>query len=155
MPGRAQSKRRPLSFNALSEIMSDLTGVMASHRTLGRWTLGQICMHLAASFNGSIDGLDLRRHRIKRFFFARLLLWYTFRYGIPADYQVDPGIEPKSDVNLEEAVERLSRAIRRYRDHRGSLAAHPLFARMSRENWDRLHCIHCAHHLSFVIPETA
>lgn len=155
MPDRAGSKRRLLSFDELSEIMPDVQRVKASHRTFGRWTLGQICVHLAASFNGSIDGLDLRRHRFKRFFFARLLLWYTFRYGIPVDYQVDPGIEPESDVNLDEAVDELSRAIRRYQDHRGSLAAHPLFTRMSRENWYRLHRIHCAHHLSFVLPEGA
>ena len=155
MPDRAGSKRRSLSFAELSGIMPDVQRVKVTHRTVGRWKLGQICMHLANSFNGSIDGLDLRRHRVKRFFFARLLLWYTFRCGIPVDYQVDPGIEPESDVNLEEGVEQLASAIQRYEDHRGSLAAHPLFARMSRENWDRLHCIHCAHHLSFVIPEEA
>jgi nitrite reductase (NO-forming)/hydroxylamine reductase len=43
----------------------------------------------------------------------------------------------------------------RYLQHDGRLHAHPLFGNMPRETWDRVHCVHCAHHLSFVIPSVS
>ncbi len=150
--GSAVNQRRSLSFEDIAEVMPDVHRMTAGHRTLARWSLAQICKHLANSFDGSIDGFDLSRHRLKRSFFKRLLLRYTLRFGIPTNYLVDPNIEPSSDLELDEAVNDLTRAIERYLAHNGSLEAHPLFGKMPREMWDRIHRFHCAHHLSFVIP---
>ena len=33
------------------------------------------------------------------------------------------------------------------------MAMHPFFGAMTRPQWDHLHRIHCAHHLSFAVPE--
>ncbi len=99
-----------------------------------------------------MDGFDLRRHRIKRWFFSKPLLGYTYRYGIPRGYTVDPKLTPPPGVELAPAVQALEAAIDRYRSHTGRLHPHPLFGRLSRKGWDRLHCFHCAHHLSFVQP---
>ena len=145
-------QRQTLSLDDLSQIMLEVQRLQTAHHTLGRWTLGQICCHLARSFEGSIDGLDLRRHRIKRCLIPKLMLRYTFRYGIPANYTVDPNIEPTSDVDLARGVEELRRAVERYGAHEGVLNAHPLFGRLSRADWDRLHRFHSAHHLSYVVP---
>lgn len=144
--------RRSLSFEELSQVVPEVLRLGAGCRTVSRWSFAQICQHLANSFNGSIDGLDLSRHRFKRFFIAKSMLRYTLRYGIPTNYTVDPNIEPPPDVDLADAIEALSRAVERYRGHRGPLQAHPLFGKMPRHVWDRVHCIHCAHHLSFVLP---
>jgi hypothetical protein len=144
--------RRALKFNDVSEIMPEVRRLQSTHRTLGKWSAAQICKHLTDSFSGSIDGFSLKRHRVKRFLFRRLLYLYTVRCGIPRDYLVDPGIEPADDPDLDEAVEALGRAIARYESQNGPLKPHPLFGRMPRDEWDRIHCIHCAHHLSFVMP---
>jgi hypothetical protein len=144
--------RRFLQFGDLSQVMLDVLRLAPDHRTVGRWSLGQICLHLANSFNGSIDGFDLSRHRVKRALFRRGLLWYTFRWGIPENYLVDPQLAPPPEVKVQEGVVALSKAIERYQNHHGSLQAHPLFGRMPREVWDRMHCVHCAHHLSFGVP---
>jgi hypothetical protein len=147
-----RTRRRSLSLEDLSQIMPEVRRLEVSHRTIARWTLGQICKHLADSINGSIDGFDLSRHRLKRFFFAKRLLRYTFRYGIPRNYLVDPGLTPPDEVDASAAINGLARAIARYQAHRGPLRPHPLFGTMSRDVWDRVHCVHCAHHLSFAIP---
>ena len=99
-----------------------------------------------------MDGFDLRRHRFKRFFLSKRLLRYTYRHGITPGYTVDPRLTPPSNVQLDEALAALERAVERYRTYEGRLRAHPLFGDLSREMWDRLHCFHGAHHLSFVIP---
>ena len=34
----------------------------------------------------------------------------------------------------------------------GPVAVHPFFGPLTHAEWCRLHTIHCAHHLSFVLP---
>jgi len=125
---------------------------MPAHRTVGRWTLAQVCRHLADTITGSMEGFDLRRHRLKRFFLSKRLLRHAYEHGIPAGYTVDPKLTPPPHVNLDEEAARLERVMERYRSYRGRLRAHPLFGDLSRAKWDQLHCFHGAHHLSFVIP---
>ena len=48
--------RRKLAFRRLEEIMPDVERLLVGHFTVGRWTLGQICDHLAASFRYSVEG---------------------------------------------------------------------------------------------------
>lgn len=143
--------RRVLTFRDLGEILPEVRRLIPAHRTVGRWTLAQICRHLADTINGSMDGLDLRRHRFKRFFLSKRLLRWTYQNGIPPGYTIDPKLTPPPEVILGEALAALERAIERYRSYRGRLCAHPLFGDLSREMWDELHCFHGAHHLSFVI----
>ena len=119
---------------------------------MGHWSLAQICKHLADSIHGSLDGFDMRNHRVKRFFLSKRLLRSMFEQGIPRGYTVDPRLTPPAQVDLDDAVSALDRAIARYQDHRGRLRPHPLFGDMPRETWNRVHRFHCAHHLSFVIP---
>lgn len=143
--------RRTLSFADVSDVMPDVRKLVPAQRTVGNWTLGQICRHLADSFIGSMEGLDLRNHRIKRFFLRRRMLSYTLKYGIPRGWTVDGSLTPAPQVDLNEAVEALASAIQRYQHYEGRLHAHPLFGNPPREVWSRIHCIHCAHHLSFAI----
>ena len=46
----------------------------------------------------------------------------------------------------------LRAALRLLSAHTGPLAVHPFGAKFSRTEWERFHCIQCAHHLSFVLP---
>jgi hypothetical protein len=133
--------------------MPDVRRLIPAHRTLANWSLGQICRHLADSFIGSMDGLNLRKHRFKRLFLRRRMLRTALTKGIPRNYTVDENLTPPPSVDLNEAVEALAAAIERYERHEGELEAHPLFGRMPRETWDRVHCVHSAHHLSFAVPK--
>ncbi len=98
-----------------------------------------------------MDGFDLRRHRFKRFFLSKRLLRWTYQHGIPPGYTIDPKLTPPPDAKLDETLAALERAVERYRSFRGRLRAHPLFGDLAREEWDKLHCFHAAHHLSFVV----
>ena len=144
--------RRVLAFKDFGELLQEVQRLIPAHRTVGRWTLAQVCRHLADTITGSMDGFDLRRHRLKRFFLSKRLLQYTYRHGIPPGYTIDPKLTPPPNVKLDEALAAMERAVERYRSYRGRLRAYPLFGDLSREKWDQLHCFHGAHHLSFVIP---
>jgi len=150
-----RGKRRQLTFNDVDEIIPDVRTLLAGHRTVGQWTLAQICRHLADSFHGSMDGFDLRHHRVKRFFMAKRMLQHALERGIPRDYMVNPRLTPPPDPDLDESVSALAAAIDRYAAHAGPLHPHPLFGRMDRPTWNRVHCVHSAHHLRFAIPASS
>jgi hypothetical protein len=61
-------------------------------------------------------------------------------------------LAPKPDLDDRAEAEALRASIAYYLAHPLPRASHPFFGRMTAEEWDRLHCIHCAHHLSFVLP---
>ncbi len=147
-----ETQRRSLVFGNIGDILPDIQRLQNGCRSLGTWSLGQTCQHLADSFHGSIDGFDLRNHRIKRFFLHKKMLQYALTKGIPKNYTVDPNLTPNDDVPLDDAIQALTSAIDRYQKYQGFLHPHPLFGKMSRENWDRIHCIHSAHHLSLLLP---
>lgn len=145
-------RRRKLTFDSLEQVEPDIRMLLAGHLAVGNWSLAQICKHLADSFVGSIRGFDLRNHRWKRTFFRRPMLRFTLRNGIPENYMVDPNLTPKPEIAMDDSVQMLRAAIERYVQHTGQLHAHPLFGKMPREVWTRIHCIHSAHHLSFAVP---
>ena len=50
--------RRPLSFDRLEDVPAEVDRLLTGgHRTVGRWTLAQICTHLAAAIRVTVkDG---------------------------------------------------------------------------------------------------
>jgi hypothetical protein len=66
---------------------------------------------------------------------------------VPAVYLPGPGLDAvREAAALRVEIERLT-------SFAGPLAEHPLLGRMSPSHWERFHCIHCAHHLSFAVPK--
>ena len=132
--------------------MPEVHRLVPAHETVGNWSLGAICKHLADSFTGSIEGFDLRNHRIKRFLMKRKMLQVALTKGIPRNYTVDPNITPPPHVDLQAGMAVLAGPIERYLAYDGRLRAHPLSGRLPAASWHRPHSVHLAHHLSFAIP---
>lgn len=152
-PTPASDDQPAPAFGDLGDVLPYVESLCHAHRTTGRWTLGQICRHLADSFDGSIDGFGDNRHRVMRTLFGRAALRRIFATGRLDDgFTVTTRLDPPADAELPESIEALRRAIDRYRAHTGPMHIHPFFGRLTREEWDRLHRIHCAHHLRRVVP---
>ena len=69
--------------------------------------------------------------------------------GIPTSMRIVP------DESLEEReeAEGLRQAIARHEASPGPVVPHILLGFLTREEWDRFHCVHAAHHLSFAVPK--
>ena len=145
--------RRPLAFALLDDVIPDVDRLLAGHITVGSWSLGQICDHLARSITYSLEGFPVRAPWLLRKTLGPLILRRILRSGrfiegmkAPRPYQPRPVADARDEAEVLRAV------IRRFTSHDGPLAEHPLAGAVSRSVWERFHCIHCAHHLSFVLP---
>lgn len=149
------SQRRKLDFARLDEILPEVERLLAGHRTVGQWSLAQMCRHLSDEFRYSIDGFPTRllpwiiRRTAGAFIRRRLLRTRRMSEGlkVPAVYLPPPEL----DAAAEAAT--LGAAIDRFNVGAEPRVEHPLLGPMTHSQWAEFHCIHCAHHLSFAIPE--
>jgi hypothetical protein len=148
-----KTARRTLTFSSLDRVMPDVDRLLEGHTTVGNWSLGQICNHLTRGFTCTVEGFPERapwlvRKTVGPLILNRILTTGRFPRGIklPREYVPKPGVDARAEA------EALRAALRLLASHPGPLAEHPLAGSIPRASWDRFHCIHCAHHLSFALP---
>lgn len=150
MPGR-----RALAFDSLDAVMPDVDRLLQGYEAAGKWSLGQVCYHLATGLRYTAEGgLPVRVPWPRRVFLGRLVKWYIFKKGgMPEGVEVPASVlspSPSHDDRAE--AEALRATIVQFLQAPEPFAPHPLFGRLSGDEWRRFHCIHCAHHLSFLVP---
>jgi hypothetical protein len=145
--------RRPLQFPDLDEIIPDVDRLLDGHSMVGHWSLAQVCRHLATVMRLSVDRPASTPHDATRrvgeeqerqFFESGVV-----PEGMPASRRLLPG----QALDDREEAEGLRQAIAHYKASPGPVVPHVLFGPLSRQEWDRFHCIHAAHHLSFAVPD--
>jgi hypothetical protein len=144
-------ERRCLVFESIEAIMPDVDRLIAGHVTVGRWTLGAICDHLARTIDltlntAATDVPATREQAIYRRLFFRAAV-FPEGQTIPLESQ-----EPATDADVRTSAEELRGAVARLALHDGGFATHPMLGAMTREQWLLFHARHAAHHLSFAVP---
>src|SRR5439155_23901382 len=71
---------------------------------------------------------------------------------IPEGVKLPAGFLPPRGLDAHHEAEALRVAIERFATAAAPFTSHPLVGKLDRARWERYHCIHCAHHLSFVVP---
>lgn len=113
--------------------------------------LGAALAHCAQSIDYSRTGFPTQRGFLVRKLIAPLLLRKYLRQGfmthdVHAPIPLAPAISPT--LPFEEGVAKLRGAMERFRAHAGPLAPHFAFGEISRDDYERLHAMHLADHLS-------
>lgn len=149
-------ERRTLEFDRLDDVMPEVDRLLAGHATAGNWSMGQICNHLATMFRMSVEGFGVKapwlfRATLGRVFKKKILAERRMRTGIkvPEKFLPKPGLDDRAEA------EALRSSIAYYLARPETRAPHPFFGPMTGDDWDRLHRIHAAHHLSFAVPAQA
>ncbi len=146
--------RRPLRYESFDGVMPDVERLLRGHKTVGNWTLAQICHHLAAVLRRHVDlpadtafdPADRVPDEKKR---------EVLESGVLPDGIVAPaGVAPEVVFNEREEADGLRAAIAYYLDSSGPATAHRILGPLTKEEWDRFELIHLAHHLSFAVPTT-
>jgi hypothetical protein len=145
--------RRDLRFNTLDQVMPDVDRLLAGYEALGNWSLGQVCSHLARTVVDSVEGFPGRLPWVIRATFGR---WTRNRIltseTIPEGVWLPEAARPKPNLDDRAEAEALRAAFRLFSARSGPTADHPLIGPMTHAQWDHLHRVHCAHHLSFLLP---
>ena len=76
--------RRTLAFSSLDEVMPEVDRLLLGHKTIGNWSLAQICNHLSGAIVSSIDGVPFRFPWIFRKTVGPIVLRRIIKSG-PAD----------------------------------------------------------------------
>jgi hypothetical protein len=145
--------RRALTFARLDEIMPDVDRLLQGYTTVGRWSLGQICNHLARAVNGSLDGFPTKAPWLVRKTIGPIVLRRLLKSGtMPEGVKVPESVLPQPGLDDRAEAEALRAALKRFAGHTVAVVDHPFFGPLGRDRWDHVHRIHCAHHLSFARP---
>jgi Protein of unknown function (DUF1569) len=159
---KAAVARVPLSFSSLDEVQQRLDLLSQNgYDKAGNWNLAQVCEHLRDWMLYMIDGypkaplpiswmLWAIRVSVGRAMLAKILSTGNMSSGRPTLQQTVHAVEEFDDAN---AVRRLKEVIGRFQSHRGPYCPSPLFGQFNAEDGLRLQLIHCAHHLSFLVPK--
>ena len=148
------SNRRQVSFQSYDDFLADVENLASGNvELLGNWTLAQICQHMAAALNGSIDGISFRAPFPLRVFGKLCLKNRFLNRGLPAGFKI-PGrakkqFEPTTSLDQEEQIKALRQAINRVKTD-STRALHPFFDAISTEEWDKFNLRHAELHMSFV-----
>jgi hypothetical protein len=149
--------RRALEFRSFDEVRADVARLAAGPYTrLGKWDLATTCDHLTKAFAVGLDDLP-----IKLPWFIKLLaplagppiFRRTLRLrSMPTGVRAPAEFAPAENCPCDDAVTRLDAVTRRAESFPGPMPRHPFFGPITVEQWRELMLIHCAHHLSFLVP---
>ena len=140
-----------LQFASLDEIMPDVDPLLAGHATVGNWTLGQILHHLAMAVRLSLDGPPGSAEPTRSESVLRRRFFRSQRFPENATPPL-PSMFPPAGADAPAEAAALRTHLERFLATTVPLAAHPVLGSLNKEEWTRFHCLHCAHHLSFVHP---
>lgn len=153
-------RRRALVFHTLDEAARDAESLLQSgYDQTGNWNLSQTCRHLIDWMRFPLDGFPRSGLPMRTIFFVvrsvigpRMLQKTLASGSMPAGTPTIPSTiyEPGSDD--ADAVARFGEVVERFQSHRGRFHPSPVFGTLDAATATRLQCIHCAHHLSFLVP---
>jgi hypothetical protein len=147
-------RRRTLRFEGLGQVTQEVERLRRDgYERAGRWGLAQVCEHLALALEATMAGFPRPFPWWVRWLAGPAVRAWVFATGrFPAGLPQPAGVAPADDADAGAAVRHWREALDRFTRFDGPLAPHPAFGRLSRRQWERLTLIHCAHHLSFLLP---
>src|SRR5262245_28788086 len=146
-------ERRNLRLPNYDAVAKDSEALLTTgYDRAGKWSLGQVCQHLATAMEMSLDGFPTRfswpvRLLARWFFLGRVLKHRVFRRTVAAP----KFLQPPDSSDDGAGVGRLQAVLKRLQEHTGPLQPSPIFGRLSPEQWREVHLWHCEHHLSFLL----
>lgn len=162
MSATTKPERRKLAFATLDDVVSDAEGLLAKgYEKAGNWDLAQVCFHLAEWLRFPLDGFPkvplLIRPvaRLVRATMGRRLRAKVLANGFGTGGRTVPQTVFAPGGDAPAAVAKLKEVAERFEAHAGPVQPSPLLGVLNADEGRRLQLVHCAHHLSFLVPHTS
>ncbi len=155
------AERRQLKFDSLADVVRDAEHLLANgYDKAGIWDLAQCANHLAYWLTCPIDGFGKAPAPVRMFlwiarntFGPGKLKKYIAENTFPPGAPTDPNSVKPAGGDAEEAVAKLKTAVARFEAYDGPIVPSPFFGPMDKDTNRKLQQVHCAHHLSFLVPK--
>lgn len=150
-------ERRTVHYESFDDLLADAQRLIdGGYRMVGNWGLGRILGHLSAIMEVALDGAPYRAPWPIRLVAKHVIkpMWRGFTRPMPAGFKMPAkaaAVLVPDDVPPEVALARLRRAIERW-PHQATLHPHPVFDRMTRDEWVKVQLRHAEMHMSFALP---
>lgn len=149
--------RRTLDFQSFADVRADVAGLVAApHDRRGNWDLATTCDHLAKAIEVGLENRSVALPRFAKVLapvvgplvFKRILK----KRSTPRGVKAPAPFVPATNCACDDAVARLDAITRRAEAFAGPMPRHVFFGPITADQWKQLMLIHCAHHLSFLVP---
>ena len=148
------SDRREIRYESLQDFLDDAESLVNAENviTVGNWNLAQILKHLAINMRLAVDGrLNFKVPWLVKFFMKfkkNQMINGKLKPGIKLPDNVSRLLVPKPTTDLQDAWEMTQKQVQKFSDHTG-FAEHPVFGKITDEEWLKLTLRHCELHMSF------
>lgn len=154
--------RRQLRFTTLDDVVRDAEGLLASGYTkTGNWDLAQVCNHLSDWLSFPVVGFPKMPIVIRPLFWVmrktigrKKFEGYVREQSFPAGKPTLPQTVHAPGEDERAAVAKLKDTAERFTAHTGFIHPSPLFGPLTKDEALAMQLVHCAHHLSFLVPRT-
>ena len=145
------SRREDLSFASIDDVIVDVQHLRKGCAKAGGWNLPAMCWHLEAAtrlrmapgpFPPNTPEQDSRAARLKDILATGKL---------PSGIEAPAPALPPANVD-DSAIDALIATLKKWDAYTGPIAPHRLFGHMPEADIRKLNLIHCAHHLSYLVP---
>ncbi|MBY0460717.1 MAG: DUF1569 domain-containing protein [Gemmataceae bacterium] len=160
MSTATKPERRTLRFATLDEAVADAENLLAKgYDRAGNWDLAQVCFHLAEWMRYPVEGFP----RIPLLLRPVMWLMRNTLAGPALRKAIEKGEMPTGQPTLTQslatpggdhaaAVAKLKEAVERFKAYKGPYQPSPLLGVLDTDTALKVQLLHCAHHLSFLIP---
>ena len=144
---------RKLKFKSGEDVITEAERLRdGGYDMLGKWTLGQCCKHLIITMEMSRKGFPFTTpwlvHGLIGPILLRGLLWSGSMPKVGAPAMLQPGPKEGDD----DAVYKLKREWELFEQWDKAMAISPLFGKLTKDQWRKLHLIHAQRHMGFLKP---
>lgn len=156
------AQRRQLRFASLDDIIADAKNLQArGYEKTGKWDLAQICNHCGSWVKYPMDGFPPLPWFMKPvFWIVKRTILPKFERQVreekmmPAGMSTAPMTVFPAGEDEAKALAFLVGQVERFKTHSGPWHPSPLRGVLSTEDQVNTVLVHCAHHLSFLVPKT-
>lgn len=149
-------KQRQLKLESFDDLLTELSTIENQYRnqtvtTTGNWSFYQILDHLTTSIVASVQGYPKMMPKAIRRTLGPKALKHILKTGkMKAGAKNPDAPQKREDGDEHKALSNLRQSIKVFRSHKGDYAEHSFFGPINKEDYEKMHSIHAALHLSFV-----
>ncbi len=152
-------KVRKLIFSDLQSIQNELVYLQDKKiATHGNWNYQQILAHLSDGLEFTLENKKTKTAPMPEFIqntVGKAILSYILFWGFPPNLP-NPIRDVPVTITTEQSdqIETLISLLHKLQNAEGPLSPHPIFGKLTKEEWIKLHCGHFAHHLGYVTVDS-